>query len=226
MARVKYGSGVQQFLGSIGGVTFSQVATVPTARGWRRPVNKRTARQRARRGPFAQFSSEWFSTLTAAQRTAWVAYAATVTFLNLFGDSYSISGFQMWMRTALLVSQTPDPVSATAPVIPGLPTARTVTTALVHATGVMSAVTILPAGIATESYNFLNKPFDRATRTLPRGFLLGQTNFPGNTATPAVILTYGALPGVAGDFQGFSRFFLKDADNRVTNVQLLSAISA
>lgn len=225
MGRVKFGSGVQQILGTVGGVTFSQVATTPTARGWRRPVNKRTAAQRSRRQPFATFSSEWFATLTQTERDNWDAYADTVTFTNLLGDTYKISGFQMWMRTALNVSQTPNPVLTTAPTIPGLPTARTLTVQLIHATGVLSVQAITPAGLAADRLSFIHRPFDRVTRTLPRGRRDGETDLPGNQATPFTIDTYGALPLSAGDMQGFSNFFYYDSDNRLTIPAIQSAVS-
>jgi hypothetical protein len=226
MARYIQGPLTEQQMGTVGGVTFSQVANHKVARTWRAPVNKRRLAQRQRRQAFARISSRWFEALTSAQRTAWDSYAATVTFYDSLGVDYTISGFQMFMRTHLILDAASMTIVDAAPVPPGLPTSRTCGMTFTHATGVFQLQSLSPAGLAADRLVFQVILYDRVTRTTPRGRPLSWTVAVGNIGLPTTIFTYTPpIAGSAGDMTAFARFYYYDSNNRFTNVQLVSATS-
>lgn len=227
MAKIKQGSVAASFMGTVGGVTFSRVATCQVARGWRAGVNKRTQRQRQNRQLLARWSAAWWSEVTAAQRTGWETYAQTVTFYNIHGDPYTISGMQMYLRTALVAAHWSGGVSNVAPTIAGLPTSRTLTLDLTHATGVLRVTAMAPAGLAADRLWFGSMNFDRVTRNRPRGRIDYGVDAPGNFAIPFNINTYTApMPGAAGDWYGWTKFWYYDSDNRMTNAQFINVVSS
>jgi len=99
MALVKFGGGITQMAGSIGGTTFARNRYGNYARSRTKPTNPNTARQQTIRSALAFLTERWSLTLTAAQRTAWNLYAANVTMLNRLGESVNLSGFNMYIRS-------------------------------------------------------------------------------------------------------------------------------
>jgi len=85
--------------GKIGGLIASHSKGINYFKAWASPTNPSTARQQAVRNNFAALADAWNSTLTAAQRTAWNLYGATVDFLDNQGDVINLSGYSQYQRS-------------------------------------------------------------------------------------------------------------------------------
>jgi len=117
--------------GSIGGVTGSHNKGGQYFRRRAIPTNPGSATQTVVRNLMATYSQAWANTLTAAQRAGWDVYAANVAWIDSLGNSISLSGQQMYVRTQIAA------VYAELPAIPDAPTNYT----LAHMTvPVLSAV--------------------------------------------------------------------------------------
>ena len=84
--------------GSIRGVTASHNRGGQYFRGRTIPSNPNTAQQQAVRSAMALLSPRWGSSLTAAQREAWDAYAAATPITNAMGDPINAGGLGMFIR--------------------------------------------------------------------------------------------------------------------------------
>lgn len=225
MGRIKYISPSDEIAGTIGGVTYARAYGVQTVRAYRVPVNKRTDAQRQRRRTLASYSSQWFESLSSAQRTNWDTYAATVPFADSLGKTYYLNGFNMFTRTQCILFNFSVPENFTAPLTSGLPTTRDMNPGLVHATGVLSIDNLDPPGVATDRLLFRVFNFQKITRN----FFSRRTQLffdcDAATAEPYTIYTYGALPGVSGDYAAWFEFRYLDFTNRITNPILFKVIS-
>lgn len=121
MALAKYGGGVIQLSGSIGGNTFARNSTSNYVRARTKPINPNTARQQTVRGAIAFLCAMWSDTLTAVQRTAWGLYAANVAMKNKLGETIHLSGFNHFIRSNLIAKMVPYPLISAGPVIFELP---------------------------------------------------------------------------------------------------------
>jgi hypothetical protein len=65
-------------------------------RTWVTPSNPKTTAQQGVRNTLKALALAWKNTLTAAQRTAWNAYASTLTLVSKLGTPYTISGFDAY----------------------------------------------------------------------------------------------------------------------------------
>jgi hypothetical protein len=98
MALVKFGGGVAQMSGSIGGTTFARNRSGNYARNRTRPVNTRSIGQESIRTALSYLTMAWASTLDATQRTAWATYATAVAVKNRLGESTYLTGFNHFVR--------------------------------------------------------------------------------------------------------------------------------
>lgn len=57
------------------------------------PANPNTAKQTTARNNMSGVADAWSGVLTAEQRAAWAAYAATLEYVSKLGTKYTISGF-------------------------------------------------------------------------------------------------------------------------------------
>jgi hypothetical protein len=223
---IKYTAPAAEISGTIGGVTYFRSHDTKCARLWRAPADKQTEQQRARRNWMARFSAEWFNTLTAAQRTAWDTYAPTVTFTDPLGTTYTINGFNMFLRTQLLLIPHPTGYNYTAPVGTGLPTSRTFTFTFTHATGAFQCASLTPAGLAADRILSHIYFYDRVTRNHKRLRHYGWSDVPGNQAVPFGLATYSPTPGgAAGTVKAWVDMWYLDSDNRITHRSRWSAVS-
>jgi len=102
--------------GSVDGLTYSRNRYGKYTRAKSMPVNPNSTRQAAARGRFAN-SIEGWTTLTAAQRTAWSTYADNVPGLNRVGDSVTLTGQNQYVRSAALRDQIGLAVIAPGPTV-------------------------------------------------------------------------------------------------------------
>jgi hypothetical protein len=100
MARIKFGPMISEIRGAIGGVVFSRNASGAYARKNTAPVNPQTERQMTQRAILATLSEAWRS-LTQSMQEAWTTAAAEFTTTNVFGDSRTYTGLQLFMSLNL-----------------------------------------------------------------------------------------------------------------------------
>ncbi len=99
MAIVKYGAGVIDMRGSIGGTTYSRNRAGAIARARTKPINPSTEFQQIVRNILQSVVNAWSEVLTAAQRTAWNDYATAVPWLNALGEAMLLTGYNMYCRS-------------------------------------------------------------------------------------------------------------------------------
>lgn len=116
MALIKLGNAVQDARGTLNGSVFSRNKGGAYMRTKVSPVQPNTAAQRAVRANFASNSKMWSGILSAPQRAAWVAYATTYPYSNVFGDASVLTGLAMLMAKNQVLLQTGHAVIQDPPV--------------------------------------------------------------------------------------------------------------
>lgn len=98
MAIVTLAAPVSGIRGKVGGNIYSANKAGPYLKAWGRSANPRTLAQTQQRANLVQFAQNW-KNLTAAQRTAWDAYATDPAQekTNSLGEAYYISGFAWYV---------------------------------------------------------------------------------------------------------------------------------
>lgn len=121
MALVKFGAGVVQMSGSIGGTTFARNSSGNYARARTTPVNPQSSTQEKVRAVMAYLTDRWLETVTALQRAAWGDYALAVAMKNRLGESIHISGFNHYIRSNAPRLYADQAVIDAGPTTPSLP---------------------------------------------------------------------------------------------------------
>jgi len=99
MALIKFGGGVTQASGSIGGTTFARNRYGNYMRARTKPVNPNTQKQADIRACISQLSNVWSSALSVVERGAWNTYAAAIAMKNRLGESMYLTGFNHFIRS-------------------------------------------------------------------------------------------------------------------------------
>lgn len=99
MGLVKYGGGITQVSGAIGGDVHARNRFGNYIRPRTKPVNPRSERQEAVRADLSFLAEYWHQELSAAQRAAWEVYAAAVAMTNRLGETIYLTGFNHFMRS-------------------------------------------------------------------------------------------------------------------------------
>jgi len=99
MGLVKFGGGVAQISGKVGGTVFAKTRFGHVARNFSTPVNPQSSRQGVARARVADLASAWNEVLTQAQRNAWDQYGANVPMLNRLGETIYLTGFNHYLRS-------------------------------------------------------------------------------------------------------------------------------
>jgi len=103
--------------GSIAGLTASHNRGGLYLRARAVPTNPNSSRQQAVRGYLSTLVNRWTSTLTAAKRDAWTAYAANTPVFNALGAQIYLTGQQMYLRGNVPRLQGSLPVVDDAPTV-------------------------------------------------------------------------------------------------------------
>lgn len=111
-----------QVSGSVGGTTYARNKGGMYMRARGIPVNPSTPEQQAVRNATSQLSARWSDTLTDAQREAWGVYATNVPLIDTLGDSRTVSGMNMYVRSNVIRLQVGLARIDTAPANYTLPT--------------------------------------------------------------------------------------------------------
>lgn len=121
MAGVRFGGGIIQMSGSIGGTVFARNRSGNYARARTTPVNPNTDRQDAVRSAIAFLSDRWAAVLTAPQRAAWNLYGDSVNMKNRLGEVIHLSGYNHYIRSNTIAKLVPYPLIDAGPVVFELP---------------------------------------------------------------------------------------------------------
>lgn len=98
MAKLRYGAIVLDTRGSIGGVTFSASKQSATARSRVSRRSPDTPPNAAQKNYFGGVPTLWNTTLTDGQRDDWIALAATIDYTDVFGNTYHVSGINLFTQ--------------------------------------------------------------------------------------------------------------------------------
>jgi hypothetical protein len=109
MALIKLGGLAQDVRGSLVGTTFSRNRAGAYVRGKVSPCQPLSSHSGAVRGVFSTLSQVWASGLSAAQRSAWGAWATLHPITNRFGDSVILSGVAAFQYVNALLYQSGQP---------------------------------------------------------------------------------------------------------------------
>lgn len=105
MALAKFGGGVTQLSGAIGGSVYARNRSGAYVRANTKPINPNTSLQQAVRQAMADGVAAWAAVLSDANRTAWDLYAANVPVLNRLGDTVNLTGQNMFLRSDTVITQ-------------------------------------------------------------------------------------------------------------------------
>lgn len=119
--KVKFGAGIVDGRGSIGGTTFSRNHYGAFARARVTPVNPNTARQQTVKAAIAFLAQYWAVTLTAVQRTAWELYGSSVAMTDSLGATIFLTGYNHFIRSNVIRKMFGEPIIAPGPVIFEIP---------------------------------------------------------------------------------------------------------
>lgn len=96
MAKILLGATLADARGSVGGLTYTKGRFGAVARIKVSPVQPRTGIVLTVRGLFATLAKRWATVLTDAQRAGWNSLAAANPRTNVFGNSYTMTGLQIY----------------------------------------------------------------------------------------------------------------------------------
>jgi hypothetical protein len=201
--KVIYGNAVQDARGKNNGNVYSKNRFGPYVRTKVTPVNRRTAFQTAVRASFTNLTKYWGSTLTEAQRQAWIAFANITPFRNIFGESRQLTGHQYFIKLNAALANIGVALVATPPTTTAVGSVGALTLAAAVAAGGSLSLTTneagLPGGAKISVY---------ATGQISPGvnFVKTQLRFIGNFAAGASpynlkadwIAKFGTFPTIAG----------------------------
>lgn len=135
MAIIKLGVTVVGIRGSLGGITFTSSKSGPYAKAWATGSNPKTQKQQTGRSYLSNQAAGWRA-LTAAQRTAWDAWAAlpAQALINSLGVTYYASGYNWFTKCNIrVIRMGASPV--VAPPTLARPSAPVINTMLFSITG-------------------------------------------------------------------------------------------
>jgi len=96
VALIKMGALAQDVRGSLNGTVFSRNRGGAYVRAKVSPVQPVSPWSSAARDGFKAVAERWAVTLTDAQRAAWISFASVHPFINVFGDSITLSGIAIF----------------------------------------------------------------------------------------------------------------------------------
>ncbi len=115
MALVKYGGGILNMSGSIGGQVHSHNRFGQYVRARSTPVNPQSSRQNKIRAAIQSLAPKWSLVLTALQRAAWEVYANEITRSNALGAQIKLTGYNHFIRSNSVLIQNDLPSVSDAP---------------------------------------------------------------------------------------------------------------
>lgn len=96
MARVKYGGGVTEFIGSIGGTTFQSNGSGFIARSLPKIPKKRTSLQSVQLSSFS-YLSQYYRNLSNTDKQDWIDFAAANDHVDYWNNTKTVNGLQWFL---------------------------------------------------------------------------------------------------------------------------------
>ena len=154
MAKVKYGGGIQDLRGSIAGQVHSRNTAGNYIRQKVSPVQPRTSRQLKVRELFTSFSRRFSQGLTDAQQEAWRQAAASNPVRDVFGDSITLTGINLYTRlNSLRALMGLEPLDEPPPVVQvGAPE---LTSVVANPVDAILNISFSPSPVPADTYMFI-----------------------------------------------------------------------
>lgn len=208
--------------GSVNGLTYSRNGNSAYVRSKATPVNPRTPGQTAARDSLNYVSSAWRG-LTAGQREAWNALAATVPYTNSIGNVSYYSGFQLFMKNNLTLLGAGATLISNAVAAPSFPSVELSAFVMDASAGTVTFDTTFPGGSAS-GFNLVveaTAPFSAGKSFVAKNLYSFMTGFGDPDDGPKVISApYIAKFGAITSKEGMK------ASVRVRFVDFLSGFSS
>ena len=149
--KVKFGGGVSEGRGSIGGTTFSRNKGGAYARQRVVPVNPQTAAQQTQRSNVSELAGKWGTLLSQTERDGWAVFAANFPLTDVFGDALVLSGAQAYTRINSRLLAAGLTILTTAPADQAV-TDLTSASVVVSTATADCLVTFAPTPVAADDY--------------------------------------------------------------------------
>jgi len=227
MALVKLGGLAQDVRGSLNGTTFSRNKGGAYVRTKVSPVQPVSSFSSLARALFGALSQRWSTVLTQSQRQAWITFASTHTFVNVFGDAITLSGLAMYQSVNRALGQIGKPFIDDPPVTFNAPAVMSSAIAGTVTAGVLSALT--QATVLTDTpptdytmYIFATPPLPAGVTPQKSDFRLINANpYSAITITTALLTAYNdrfSTPGLTVDSVIWFRLAVLDWDTGALGV--------
>lgn len=197
MAKINFGTIVNDARGKIDGIVFSRSRAGAYVRGKVSPSQPQTNLQSSRRTFLTQATREWSASLTAAQRGAWDQLAKFTPVKDRFGHTILLTGHQLYVKlnATLLyyagISEEEPPASLSVPAILSLAVTADASS---HTLGIAFTPTPVPADTTFAVFATPQLPPGRSS-VASRYSILGQVLEAG-TSPAAMGTAYEAKFGV------------------------------
>ena len=99
MTLIRFGGGITEMRGSMGGNTFSRNRYGAYMLARTKPINPNSDAQVNVRACMAFLTDRWSNTLTPVERAAWNLYGSNVVMKNKLSESINLSGFNHYIRS-------------------------------------------------------------------------------------------------------------------------------
>lgn len=115
MGLVRYGGGITQMSGAVGGDVHFRNRFGNCIRPRTKPVNPHSPRQEFARAVVSHLAEVWHGDLTSVQRNLWGVYAAAVAMKNRLGETIHLTGFNHFIRSNCPQLQLGEAIKEDAP---------------------------------------------------------------------------------------------------------------
>lgn len=115
MGAIKFGNGVSEIRGKIGGNVYARNRGGSYSRAKVTPLNPQSTRQSAQRDAQSAVMKRWSANLTEPQRQAWIAAAEFITAKNIFGDSVKLTGIALYAKLNSVLQRIGQTIHDTVP---------------------------------------------------------------------------------------------------------------
>jgi hypothetical protein len=200
MAKVKFGSGVAEIRGSIGGTVYARNAGGAYIRSRTSPIHPGSPLQNAAKALFANAVNIWTNTLSSVQRYMWNAYASAVPYTDVFGATRYYSGQQRFVQSYIALVNSggtgsaaytaPTVYTEASPIVPGV-MSLTQGAASPDTTGLFAAATA-PADVEVDDVVliYFGNAVTGATTYFDGPYrYAGKTTYVSGTDYPEILLT-------------------------------------